>query len=178
MEELRHVADGSCSRVFQARYKNGSICAVKKLRVHSITSTWFFEFLQEISILQLLRHPSVVSIERAYLRPLCIVLEWIGGGTLDAAIARMEGAHDWPLLIRVLDDVAQGLHYLHTLPGAPVFHRDLVKKKKKKKKKLIAKCLGFLKQFLHPFSILLAEKHEYSRCRPFLGSQAGGCQDW
>ncbi len=144
MEELRHVADGSCSRVFQARYKNGSICAVKKLRVHSITSTWFFEFLQEISILQLLRHPSVVSIERAYLRPLCIVLEWIGGGTLDAAIARMEGAHDWPLLIRVLDDVAQGLHYLHTLPGAPVFHRDLVKKKKKKKKKTMdCKMFGF-----------------------------------
>jgi serine/threonine protein kinase len=126
MEELRHVADGSCSRVFQGRFRGKQICAVKKLRVHAITSTWFLEFLQEINILQLLRHPSVVSIERAYLRPLCIVLEWIGAGTLDLAIARFDGPHNWPLLVRVLDDIAQGLHYLHTLPGAPVFHRDLV----------------------------------------------------
>ncbi len=122
MEELRHVADGSCSRVFQCRFGGDKIVAVKKLRVHSLTTTWFLEFLQEISILQLLRHDSIVGIETAFLRPLCIVLEWIGGGTLDQAISRFEGDHDWALLVRVLDDVAQGLHYLHAVP---VVHRDL-----------------------------------------------------
>merc|ERR1711991_901406 len=58
MEELLHVADGACSRVFKCLWKSkrvskeGKTVAVKKLRVRTITTTWFVEFLQEISILQ------------------------------------------------------------------------------------------------------------------------------
>ena len=133
MEELLHVADGSCSRVFKCLWKpkmlakqfvDGKTVAVKKLRVRTITTTWFVEFLQEISILQQLRHKNVVSIEAAYLRPLCIVLEWIGGGTLDQAIAEFQGPHQWQLLVHILEDIGTGMLYLHSLP-VPVFHRDL-----------------------------------------------------
>merc|ERR1711991_585645 len=127
---LLHVADGACSRVFKCLWKSkrvskeGKTVAVKKLRVRTITTTWFVEFLQEISILQQLRHKNIVSIEAAYLRPLCIVLEWIGGGTLDQAISEFKGPHDWELLVQVLHQVSSGVLYLHSLP-VPVFHRDL-----------------------------------------------------
>lgn len=124
MEELRHIADGAFSRVHQARWRGHEIVAVKKLRVQSITVTWFLEFLQEINMLQELRHANLVAIRAAYLRPLCIVLEWVGGGTLDQAIARFDGPHEWDLLMAVLRDVAVGMAFLHS-QTVPVLHRDL-----------------------------------------------------
>ena len=127
LEELSHVADGSSSRVWQCRRRGEGqqLVAVKKLRVREITTAWFLDFLQEISVLQELHHEAVVRVEAAYLRPLCIVLEWIGGGTLDAAVQRMEGPHDWPLLLRILADVSSGLAYLHGQLAAPIVHRDI-----------------------------------------------------
>ena len=125
LEEMHHVADGSSSRVWQGRRRaDGRLVAIKKLRVREVTTAWFLDFLQEISVLQQLRHPAIVGVEAAYLRPLSIVLEWVGGGTLDAAVAAMEGPHDWPLLLRILKDVASGLAYLHGQENS-VLHRDI-----------------------------------------------------
>ncbi len=87
---------------YQCRWRAQHVVAVKKLRVQSITVAWFMEFLQEISLLQQLSHPNLVSVRAAYLRPLCIVMEWVGGGTLDQAIGRFQGPHDMPLLLRVM----------------------------------------------------------------------------
>lgn len=127
VEELGHVADGASSRVYKGRLRSSSsseLVAVKKLRVHDLTVAWFVEFLQEISMLQQLQHRNLVGVRAAYLRPLCIILEWVGGGTLASAIAAFQGPHNWPLIGAILRDIAVGMSFLHA-QVPPVLHRDL-----------------------------------------------------
>lgn len=76
-------------------------------------------------MLQTLRHKNLVSIRAAYLRPLCIVLEWVAGGSLDQAISRFRGPHDWPVLWTVLRDISSGMAFLHAQQPLPIYHRDL-----------------------------------------------------
>lgn len=154
--------------MYQGRWRS-RVVAVKKLRVATITVSWFLEFLQEIAMLQQLRHANLVGVHAAYLRPLCILLEWVDGGTLHQAIARFTGPHDWDVLATVLRDVAVGMAFLHGQP-VPVFHRDL---------SMTRECAVVQKRDVHPsfrrvlnrpFALLLLKVLSFPhRVRPLFG---------
>eukprot|EP00268_Persea_americana_P040167 TRINITY_DN3980_c0_g1_i5.p1 TRINITY_DN3980_c0_g1~~TRINITY_DN3980_c0_g1_i5.p1 ORF type:complete len:244 (-),score=53.33 TRINITY_DN3980_c0_g1_i5:253-984(-) len=82
------------------------------------------EFAQEVYILRKVRHKNVVQFIGACTTPpsLCIVTEYMSGGSVYDFLHKQKGVFKLPSLLKVAIDVSKGMSYLHQ---NSIIHRDL-----------------------------------------------------
>eukprot|EP01125_Pyxidicula_operculata_P006879 TRINITY_DN2359_c0_g1_i1.p1 TRINITY_DN2359_c0_g1~~TRINITY_DN2359_c0_g1_i1.p1 ORF type:complete len:1423 (+),score=357.36 TRINITY_DN2359_c0_g1_i1:201-4271(+) len=89
-------------------------------------SEYFAEFKREVWLMSALNHKNIVQLVGICTTPLCMILEFCGGGNLydwlhNAGVAKAE---DMAIREKLILDVCEGGNFLHTL-HPPVIHRDL-----------------------------------------------------
>ena len=119
----KRVGTGSFATVYRARYR-GAFVALKQ--PHSrCTESDLVRFVREVQTLRSLSHPHIVRFIGAVWEPsLMLVLEWMEGGSVHAALATAatSGAPRPFSSEQVALDVARGMAHLHSLGQC---HRDL-----------------------------------------------------
>jgi Leucine-rich repeat (LRR) protein/GTPase SAR1 family protein len=76
----------------------------------------FRELQHESFLMARLDHPNIVSLKALCVRPICMILEWIPGGTLsDLLWGKRAKPLSWPVRLKYAIDCASGLSYLHAL---------------------------------------------------------------
>ncbi|MFH2007468.1 MAG: protein kinase [bacterium] len=139
-ELLMQMGTGGMATLFLARIlgpkKFEKLLAVKKIHEHLTGDAEFISmFRDEARIAALIHHPNVVAtfdlgvIDDSYF----IAMEYVHGQTLKDMINAARRRKDplpWPIAVRIVSDVAKGLHAAHELrshEGEPlgVIHRDV-----------------------------------------------------
>eukprot|EP01116_Phalansterium_solitarium_P006114 TRINITY_DN1841_c1_g1_i3.p1 TRINITY_DN1841_c1_g1~~TRINITY_DN1841_c1_g1_i3.p1 ORF type:complete len:751 (-),score=186.03 TRINITY_DN1841_c1_g1_i3:293-2545(-) len=109
---------GAFGVVYLARWR-GSQCVVKQA-AHEAHA---HEFLAEADRMKRLRpHPNVVLMLGVCGRPVCIVTEWVDGGSLHAIVIQGRRILDTAALLSILTDVACGMVHIHQ---EGILHADL-----------------------------------------------------
>lgn len=123
LEMDKKVASGSCGDLYRGTYL-GQDVAIKVLKPERLNTEFEDEFSQEVMILQKVKHKNVVRFIGACTRPpnLCIVTEFLSGGSLYDYLHRQEGTLRLPTLVKYAIDVSKGMEYLHE---NKIIHRDL-----------------------------------------------------
>ncbi|KAJ0960289.1 hypothetical protein J5N97_001860 [Dioscorea zingiberensis] len=98
--------------------------AIKVLKPERLNEDMQHEFAQEVYIMRKVRHRNVVQFIGACTRPpsLCIVTEFMSGGSIYDFLHKQKGVFKLPALLRVAIDVSKGMNYLHQ---NNIIHRDL-----------------------------------------------------
>ncbi len=139
-ELLMQMGTGGMATLFLARIRGPKdyekLLAIKKIHEHLLGDPEFISmFRDEARIAALIHHPNVVStfdlgeIDGAYF----IAMEYVHGQTLRDVVkasGRRKDPLDWANVVRIVSDVAKGLHAAHELrshEGEPldVIHRDV-----------------------------------------------------
>ncbi|PNW71561.1 hypothetical protein CHLRE_16g659400v5 [Chlamydomonas reinhardtii] len=117
------IASGAFSNLYKGTYC-GQEVAVKILKDVHDDSSQYQEFLQEVAIMRKVRHKNVVQFIGACTRKpnLCIVFEYMSGGSVYDYIRRQEGPLKLSAILKLAADVARGMDYLHQ---RKIIHRDL-----------------------------------------------------
>ncbi|CAI9104762.1 OLC1v1003512C1 [Oldenlandia corymbosa var. corymbosa] len=117
------VASGSYGDLYKGVYCSQEV-AIKILKAERLNSELQKEFAQEVYIMRKVRHKNVVQFIGACTRPpnLCIVTEFMSGGSVYDYLHKQKGAFKLPSLLRVAIDVSKGMNYLHQ---NNIIHRDL-----------------------------------------------------
>jgi serine/threonine protein kinase len=117
------VANGSFGDLFQGTYC-GQDVAIKILKPERLNENLHREFMQEVSIMRKVRHKNVVQFIGACTKPpnLCIVTEYMSGGSVYDYLHKQKGVLKMPMLLRVAIDISKGMDYLHQ---NKIIHRDL-----------------------------------------------------
>ncbi|PIA47742.1 hypothetical protein AQUCO_01400386v1 [Aquilegia coerulea] len=117
------IASGSCGDLYHGSYL-GTDVAVKILKSEHLNEALQVEFAQEVLILRKVRHRNVVRFIGACtkLPQLCIVTEYMPGGSLYDYLHKDHTVLDLPLLLKFAIDVCYGMEYLHQ---NDIIHRDL-----------------------------------------------------
>ncbi|XP_050267795.1 serine/threonine-protein kinase STY46-like isoform X8 [Quercus robur] len=106
----------------------GTFCyqdvAIKVLRAEHMNENMQREFTQEVIMMREIQHKNVVQFIGACTRPpsLCIVMEYMSGGSIHDFLHKQKNVFTHPDLIRVAIDVSKGMKYLH---HNNIIHRDL-----------------------------------------------------
>lgn len=123
--QFREVAgEGASCTVYRGLYKRTPV-AIKVMR-GSVQRSSDKEFDREVSAMIRLRHPNLVLFmgmctEKQHV----IVSEYCAGGTLFKLLhERPEVPLSFRQQVKMMKDIAQGMHYLHSL-SPPIIHRDL-----------------------------------------------------
>ena len=122
VKDMTFIDQGVSSRVYKANWR-GAVVAIKMFT----QSTKYQNFYQECALLSFLRHPNIVQFKHFYLEPLCVVMEFVSGGSLDAYAKDLENRSQkmsLKLLVRIAIDIVRALYYLHS-QDPPVCHCDL-----------------------------------------------------
>ncbi|XP_020237221.1 probably inactive leucine-rich repeat receptor-like protein kinase IMK2 [Cajanus cajan] len=103
--------------VYKAILEDGSQVAVKRLR-EKITKGQR-EFESEVSVLGKIRHPNVLAMRAYYLGPKgekLLVFDYMPKGSLASFLhgGGTETSIDWPTRMKIAQDLARGLFYLHS----------------------------------------------------------------
>ncbi|XP_026413991.1 integrin-linked protein kinase 1-like [Papaver somniferum] len=112
---------------FRTASWRGIEVAVKKIGEDLITDEDKVRaFIDELALLQKMRHPNVVQFLGAVTQstPMMIVTEYLPKGDLRAFLKR-KGALKPVLAVRFALDIARGMNYLHENKPEAVVHRDL-----------------------------------------------------
>ena len=119
------IGIGSFGEVYRGMWR-GTEVAVKRLIDQDLTEHVREEFLGEVSIMRRLRHPNIVLFMGVITaeRNLAIVTEFLPRGSLFRLIHRSGIELDFRRRLRMAEDVAKGMHYLHTCKPM-IVHRDL-----------------------------------------------------
>ncbi|KAJ1436336.1 Serine-threonine/tyrosine-protein kinase, catalytic domain [Sesbania bispinosa] len=98
--------------------------AIKILKAEHVNSEMQREFAQEVYIMRKVRHKNVVQFIGACTKPprLCIVTEFMSGGSVYDYLHKQRGFFKFPTLLKVAIDVSKGMNYLHQ---HNIIHRDL-----------------------------------------------------
>ncbi|XP_074360328.1 serine/threonine-protein kinase STY46-like isoform X2 [Apium graveolens] len=117
------IASGSCGDLFRATYC-GQDVAVKVLRSENLNKTLEDEFAHEADILREVQHRNVVRFIGSCTKPphLCIVTEFMPGGSLFDYLHRNDTKMELSQLVKFAIDVCSGMEYLHQ---NNIIHRDL-----------------------------------------------------
>ncbi|XAR61597.1 Dual-specificity kinase [Bertholletia excelsa] len=102
----------------------GQDVAIKVLKAEYLNENVQREFGLEAYILRRVRHKNVVQFIGACTTPpnLCIVTEFMSGGSVFDFMHKKKGVFELPALLKVAIDVSKGMNYLH---GNKIIHRDL-----------------------------------------------------
>jgi len=122
---LEELGSGGFAVVRKAKWKEQTV-AVKELLLNTDSTDWsaFHEFRHEIKIHSKLSHPNIVALMGICMNPFCIILEFLGWGTLHQLLQSNPMVIHWDLRLKVVSDIAAGLSYMHSLP-VPIVHIDL-----------------------------------------------------
>ncbi|OVA20361.1 Protein kinase domain [Macleaya cordata] len=117
------IASGSCGDLCRGVYL-GQDVAVKVLRAEHLNEALEVEFAQEVTILREVQHKNVVRFIGACtkLPNLCIVTEYMPGGSLYDFLHKHHNVLGLSLLLKFAIDVCKGMEYLHQ---KNIIHRDL-----------------------------------------------------
>nr|XP_043623977.1 serine/threonine-protein kinase STY46 [Erigeron canadensis] len=119
----RKVASGSYGDLYKGTYRSQEV-AIKILKTERVNSDLQKEFAQEVYILRKVRHKNVVQFIGACTKPpsLCIVTEFMSGGSVYDYLHKQKGTFKLPMLLKVSIDISKGMNYLHQ---NNIIHRDL-----------------------------------------------------
>ncbi|KAJ0964035.1 hypothetical protein J5N97_029157 [Dioscorea zingiberensis] len=119
----KKVASGSYGDLYRGTYYSQDV-AIKVLKPERLNEDMQHEFAQEVYIMRKVRHRNVVQFIGACTRPpsLCIVTEFMSGGSIYDFLHKQKGVFKLPALLRVAIDVSKGMNYLHQ---NNIIHRDL-----------------------------------------------------
>ncbi|KAK9112583.1 hypothetical protein Scep_020102 [Stephania cephalantha] len=117
------VASGSYGDLYKGTYCSQEV-AIKVLKPERVNADMQQEFAQEVYIMRKVRHRNVVQFIGACTRPpnLCIVTEFMSGGSVYDFLHKQKGVFKLPSLLKVAIDVSKGMNYLHQ---NNIIHRDL-----------------------------------------------------
>ncbi|XP_058090771.1 serine/threonine-protein kinase STY46-like isoform X2 [Magnolia sinica] len=117
------VASGSFGDLYRGTYCSQDV-AIKVLKPERVNVDMQREFAQEVYIMRKVRHKNVVQFIGACTMPptLCIVTEYMSGGSVYDFLHKQKGVFKLPSIIRVAIDVSKGMNYLHQ---NNIIHRDL-----------------------------------------------------
>ncbi|KAK9987646.1 hypothetical protein SO802_027885 [Lithocarpus litseifolius] len=117
------IASGSYGDLYKGTYCSQEV-AIKVLKPERVNSDMQREFAQEVFIMRKVRHKNVVQFIGACTKPpsLCIITEYMSGGSVYDFLHKQKGVFKLPSLIRVAIDVSKGMDYLHK---NNIIHRDL-----------------------------------------------------
>ncbi|XP_023553631.1 serine/threonine-protein kinase STY46-like isoform X1 [Cucurbita pepo subsp. pepo] len=117
------VASGSYGDLYKGTYCSQEV-AIKVLKTERVNSDMQSEFAQEVYIMRKVRHKNVVQFIGACTKPpsLCIVTEFMSGGSVYDYLHKQKGTFRLPTLLKVAIDVSKGMNYLHQ---NNIIHRDL-----------------------------------------------------
>ncbi|KAK7270158.1 hypothetical protein RIF29_23100 [Crotalaria pallida] len=117
------IASGSYGELFKGIYCSQEV-AIKVLKAEHVNSDLQREFAQEVYIMRKVRHKNVVQFIGACTKPprLCIVTEFMSGGSVYDYLHKQKGCFKFPTLLKVAIDVSKGMNYLHQ---HNIIHRDL-----------------------------------------------------
>ncbi|RZC55001.1 hypothetical protein C5167_013865 [Papaver somniferum] len=117
------VGSGSFGDLYKGIYCTQEV-AIKVLKAERVSAEMQREFAQEVYIMRKVRHKNVVQFIGACTRPpsLCIVTEFMSGGSIYDFLHKQKGFFKLPSVIRVAIDVSKGMNYLHQ---NKIIHRDL-----------------------------------------------------
>ncbi|KAM0879699.1 hypothetical protein ACQ4PT_034066 [Festuca glaucescens] len=117
------VASGSYGDLYRGTYCSQDV-AIKVLKPERVSVDMQREFAQEVYIMRKVRHKNVVQFIGACTKPprLCIVTEFMSGGSVYDYLHKHKGAFKLPALVGVAIDVSKGMNYLHQ---NNIIHRDL-----------------------------------------------------
>lgn len=119
----RKVASGSYGDLFRGSYC-GQDVAIKVLKPERLDADLQREFAQEVFIMRKVRHKNIVQFIGSCTRSpnLCIVTEFMSGGSVYDYLHKHKGIFKLPALLKVAIDVSKGMDYLHQ---NNIIHRDL-----------------------------------------------------
>ena len=116
---------GAAATVFSGRWNQTPVAIKQLLDTHNDDEE--ATFFQEMEVLQNLRHPHIVQLFGGFIsddgRP-SIVFELMTRGSLTDALYDSTTPLSYSLKLRILQQLAQALDYLHELTP-PIIHRDL-----------------------------------------------------
>ncbi|XP_065865589.1 serine/threonine-protein kinase STY46-like isoform X2 [Euphorbia lathyris] len=117
------VASGSYGDLYKGAYCSQEV-AIKVLKPERINTDLQKEFAQEVFIMRKVRHKNVVQFIGACTKPpsLCIVTEFMSGGSVYDYLHKQKGVFKLPSLLKVAIDISKGMNYLHQ---NNIIHRDL-----------------------------------------------------
>jgi serine/threonine protein kinase len=120
----KKLGEGSFGTVFKAKWRGCDVACKELKDAGKVTSDVLEDFKKEIAILGKLRHPNVVLYMGASTKPphLCMVTEYLDGGSLYEKIHQKKEKLDLKSLLYVGKQTAFGLNYLHL---SDIIHRDL-----------------------------------------------------
>ncbi|KAJ8511999.1 hypothetical protein OPV22_002433 [Ensete ventricosum] len=127
-KEANLIGEGGFGRVFKGRLDLGQVLAIKQLKQDGLQGST--EFLVEVLMLTVLRHPNLVSLigycaegdERL------LVYEFMPKGSLEDHLFDLSPQKpplEWNTRIRIALGAAKGLTYLHDVASPPVIYRDM-----------------------------------------------------
>ncbi|KAI0530564.1 hypothetical protein KFK09_000108 [Dendrobium nobile] len=117
------LGSGSYGDLFRGTYCSQDV-AIKVLKPERVSVDMQREFVQEVYIMRKVRHRNVVQFIGACTKPpsLCIVTEFMSGGSVYDILHKQKSTFKLPALLRVAIDVSKGMNYLHQ---NNIIHRDL-----------------------------------------------------
>ncbi|KAL2936994.1 Serine/threonine-protein kinase STY46 [Bienertia sinuspersici] len=117
------VAAGSYGDLYKGTFCSQEV-AIKVLKPERLNTDLQKEFAQEVYIMRKVRHKNVVQFIGACTKPpsLCIVTEFMSGGSVYDYLHKHKGTFKLPSLLKVAIDVCKGMNYLHQ---NNIIHRDL-----------------------------------------------------
>ncbi|KAJ4702200.1 putative Protein kinase [Melia azedarach] len=117
------IASGSYGDLYKGTFRSQDV-AIKVLSTEHLNENIQREFAQEVYIMRKVRHKNVVQFIGACTRPprLCIVTEYMSGGSMYDYLHRQKGNFELLSLLRVAIDISKGMNYLHR---NNIIHRDL-----------------------------------------------------
>ena len=115
------IGHGSFGSVHIAKWRSTPV--VVKILVKSSENICLQEFRSELHSLSQIRHPNIIQFFGActHKRPFIILLEYMPKGNLDDHIRQLS----FQQKICILNDITNGLSYLHNRQPRCVIHRDL-----------------------------------------------------
>lgn len=127
LELHEEIGAGAFGKVFRATWKSKHyIIAVKRLHIPHLNDKDEKNFFKELSILNKIRCPNIISCYGACTETgnYALIMEYMALGSLYKILHQDKRILTWSERLSIALQTASGIHYLHTLDN-PILHRDI-----------------------------------------------------